>query len=527
MELANMLLNQISAKNQTFDIDKNQNHKNNNFENVFNKTKNNIQNKSKSYIDYKQNDKYNKVYTYQNDNNSNDNSNQSVKSKNNHNDYKTNSSSNTKNIEENYVVEENYEKDEELSSNKDKKVILFDVKILDKLSEILNLPIEQIMATLSQLSMPISKLSETQNLIQFMQQTFDIEAVDLLSKDGIKDIMVKINDLAKSINYNDMPKSLEEVSDIIQKFNLQNVKIVDLENNDYKQLQKDINETLKNLNGEVIEVLQTKSNFLTENKTDFQQETKPNLLTEDKANFEQKIKPNFLTEDKADFEQEILNNGNTQEIIPLNNKEPKLKQPLFEKFQNSNNNFNQDESGNFLKQENMPKIEVLSISEISEKAEHIKTFNATLPKTQAFKSINSTEVISQIMEKMKTTVKQDMSEVKILLRPEHLGEVSLKIATQNGIVTAQFTAENQKVKEIIESNFNQLKDMLLEKGIDVGNLEVDVSDKGQQFNNFENQQQNFSKNQKSSFEEDKKEEITKINEKNNSIITNNQVDYAI
>lgn len=489
MELANMLLNQISAQNSTIDINKNQNDKNNDFENVFNKTKNNIQNKSKNYINYKQNDKYNKVYNYQNDNNINDNSNQSIKSKNNYNDYKTNSSSNTKNIEE------NYEKDEELSSNKDKKVILFDVKILDKLSEILNLPIEQIMATLSQLSMPISNLSETQNLIQFMQEAFDIEAVDLLSKDGMKDIMVKINDLAKSINYNDMPKSLEEVSDIIQKFNLQNVKIVDLENNDYKQLQKDINEALKNLNGEVTEVLQTKSNF--------------------------------LTEDKADFEQEILNNDNTEEIILLNNKEPKLKQPLFEKFQNSNNNFNQDESGNFLKQENMPKIEVLSISEISEKAQHIKTFNATLPKTQAFKSINSTEVISQIMEKMKTTVKQDMSEVKILLRPEHLGEVSLKIATQNGIVTAQFTAENQKVKEIIESNFNQLKDMLLEKGIDVGNLEVDVSDKGQQFSNFENQQQNFSKNQKSSFEEDKKEEITKINEKNNSIITNNQVDYAI
>ena len=79
------------------------------------------------------------------------------------------------------------------------------------------------------------------------------------------------------------------------------------------------------------------------------------------------------------------------------------------------------------------------------------------------------------MEKLKVSVKPDLSEVKILLRPEQLGEVSLKIATQNGIVTAQFIAENQKVKEIIESNFNQLRDMLSEQGVDVGALEVNVS----------------------------------------------------
>jgi len=39
-----------------------------------------------------------------------------------------------------------------------------------------------------------------------------------------------------------------------------------------------------------------------------------------------------------------------------------------------------------------------------------------------------------------------------------------------------FVAENQRVREIIESNFNQLRDSLEEQGIQVSQLSVSVSD---------------------------------------------------
>ncbi|MDE6357486.1 MAG: flagellar hook-length control protein FliK, partial [Eubacteriales bacterium] len=126
-------------------------------------------------------------------------------------------------------------------------------------------------------------------------------------------------------------------------------------------------------------------------------------------------------------------------------------------------------------------------------------------------------------------VKPDMTEVKILLRPEHLGEVSLKISTHNGVVTAQFIAESQKVKEIIESNFNQLKDMLNEQGIDVGGLEVNVSDKGQeQFNQFENMQEKSSKRIEELANKAFNEEIVEETEQKDEVkLDNSQVDYAI
>jgi len=85
------------------------------------------------------------------------------------------------------------------------------------------------------------------------------------------------------------------------------------------------------------------------------------------------------------------------------------------------------------------------------------------------------EVMNQIFESVRAEVRGNVTEVRLLLRPESLGEVSLKIATDNGIVTAQFMAQNQRVRQIIESNFNELRDILTEKGIEVSALSVSVN----------------------------------------------------
>ena len=89
--------------------------------------------------------------------------------------------------------------------------------------------------------------------------------------------------------------------------------------------------------------------------------------------------------------------------------------------------------------------------------------------------VNPKNVMEQIVQNMRFEVRGDMAEIRIQLRPEHLGEVSLRVATQNGIVVAQFVAESQRVKEIIESNFNQLRDALEQQGINISEIEVSVA----------------------------------------------------
>jgi len=102
-------------------------------------------------------------------------------------------------------------------------------------------------------------------------------------------------------------------------------------------------------------------------------------------------------------------------------------------------------------------------------------------RAEAIKNVDVRDIIDQIVEKMKVEIKGDATaEIRISLKPENLGDVSLKIATQNGIVTAQFTAENQRVKEALEAGFNNLKDALQEQGVAISELNVTVGDSGQQ-----------------------------------------------
>lgn len=498
MELANMLLNQLSERNSSVDIgSKNQFNSSQGFISIFDNAKSNIKEKNTN-INTSQKNSYlkNEAINYDKnikdrnklDNVKNDTTKDDIKPKDlekpAQNDEVKTQDNKLKNTEN---VESKLENDDNISEENDKlnKIVLFDENLLNQISQLMGISSENLMAIFSELNMSISMLETPENLINFLQDAFNLEnPVQLLSKDGIKDMMNDISNIAKSIDYKDIASSFEEIKGIIENSNVGNLKLVNL---DDTNLSKEIENLLTKLNGSIAGV------------------KKVNVLKNDIINEQE-----FISLDNPK-----QNIANTE--ISMNNN-----------FNNSNNTFNQKQDNfTFINKENAEvKIEVFNISDISN---NTKVFNATLPKTQALKNINSTEVISQILEKMKTSVKPDMTEVKILLRPEHLGEVSLKISTQNGIVTAQFIAESQKVKEIIESNFNQLKDMLNEQGVDVGALEVNVSDKGQQeFNQFQDMQQKSSKRMENIIGKSFDEESEQNEVKNEKVkLKNSQVDYEI
>lgn len=84
------------------------------------------------------------------------------------------------------------------------------------------------------------------------------------------------------------------------------------------------------------------------------------------------------------------------------------------------------------------------------------------------------DVIKQISEKIDVNLFEDKSEMIIKLKPDHLGKVTVEIAVENGNVTAKFLAESEKVKEILESNMQNLKDHLAKQGMVVQDLSVSV-----------------------------------------------------
>ncbi len=99
----------------------------------------------------------------------------------------------------------------------------------------------------------------------------------------------------------------------------------------------------------------------------------------------------------------------------------------------------------------------------------VSTFNSIVNNRMS-QNVSQQEIINQIVEKMKVSVVGDTSEVRITLRPEHLGDVTLKIATHNGVVTAEFLAQSEEVKALIEANFQDLQETLRQKGLEVSSF---------------------------------------------------------
>lgn len=109
-------------------------------------------------------------------------------------------------------------------------------------------------------------------------------------------------------------------------------------------------------------------------------------------------------------------------------------------------------------------------------------------------NVNASDIINQIMSRVRTYAAENFSEIRLTLRPESLGDVTLRVMTQNGIVTALFVAESQRVKEALESNFNQLRDSLQEQGVNVADLSVMVG----RGNDYEERMAQFARMQQNS-----------------------------
>jgi len=88
--------------------------------------------------------------------------------------------------------------------------------------------------------------------------------------------------------------------------------------------------------------------------------------------------------------------------------------------------------------------------------------------------VSSNQVMEQIVRGIELNLKGEYGEIRLQLKPDSLGEVEVRIASNNGIVSAEFIAESQRVKALIEAGLPQLKQQLIEQGLNVQELSVQV-----------------------------------------------------
>ncbi|MBI5636958.1 MAG: flagellar hook-length control protein FliK [Nitrospinae bacterium] len=84
------------------------------------------------------------------------------------------------------------------------------------------------------------------------------------------------------------------------------------------------------------------------------------------------------------------------------------------------------------------------------------------------------KVMNQIVEKASILQFPNSTQTKISLNPKELGNVDIKLTMHDSSVTASILVENHAVKQVVEQNLDQLKDVLRQQGITVDKMQVSV-----------------------------------------------------
>ncbi|SMC65954.1 flagellar hook-length control protein FliK [Sporomusa malonica] len=119
-----------------------------------------------------------------------------------------------------------------------------------------------------------------------------------------------------------------------------------------------------------------------------------------------------------------------------------------------------------------PHMIVQGMESLLAKSDTLGTTSVTETQQQPNSLTDIHQVVDQIVEQTKIISKPQNTEMIIKLKPEHLGELTLKVVIENGTVKASFHSDNTEVRSIIEASLPQLKQDLANNGLKVENVSV-------------------------------------------------------
>ncbi|MCL1936561.1 MAG: flagellar hook-length control protein FliK [Defluviitaleaceae bacterium] len=299
--------------------------------------------------------------------------------------------------------------------------------VFEAVATVLDITPEEVNEILENLNIDPIDLQDVKKQTEVLMTHFDVESpVELLNVENIADIVTSLNKEITQV-IGDVVYTDESISSPIINLNIQN-----------EEIDIDVSEEI--VPRETWEANEINTVNTSENTQDFNQDSS-------------------FGENTENTENDFLENENTQKNT-----------------QNINNQNTTDENS-----------QALNVNLNNYSAEIITPEKINVQNTQI--PFSGRDVIEQIKGQFKLSLSGAVSEMKIIITPETLGEVSLRILTQNGIIKAMFETENQRVKEAIEANFNELKEEMSSKGIEVGELSVSVKQENKSLDNFLREQE--------------------------------------
>lgn len=303
-------------------------------------------------------------------------------------------------------------------------------------------------------------------LSQVQNDTEDVDA----NKDILNMLVEKLKNMTESSQENPLKAANTDLNDLLSKLT--------------KSLE---NETLDYSSLKFIEKLLTKLNQTLEENSNAGLNIK-NLVNEINSKLEN------TNEDKTLSLEDMLNR-NISKSENLDNKDGDSEEAL-----NQNKSSKDDEILNkFLNKDNgNDKISMFSFrTQISQ--------NLQSTAVESAKAINEATLAKDLIQDVKFMVTNALKELTVKVNPGNLGEITIKIAEENGLMKAQLKANSKETVELIAQNMNEIKKQLGEQNLKIAEVNIELYQEDTTYfkqdsfkENMENQEQNLMKNKNTS-----------------------------
>jgi flagellar hook-length control protein FliK len=84
-------------------------------------------------------------------------------------------------------------------------------------------------------------------------------------------------------------------------------------------------------------------------------------------------------------------------------------------------------------------------------------------------------VVHQVGRRLGLAVKRGENHVRLQLKPPHLGSIQLDLAMKGNEVRIAMVAENHYVKDLMVSHVNELREALVEQGVELQKIDVEIN----------------------------------------------------
>lgn len=154
-----------------------------------------------------------------------------------------------------------------------------------------------------------------------------------------------------------------------------------------------------------------------------------------------------------------------------------------------------------------------------------KTINTQLNYTDLTPSQPLTE---QIIDKLDISSLGNTKAITMQLSPKQLGALSIQLVENNGVLVANIRVENEKTKQLLLSEINQLKETLEEQGLSIQELKVDIRNNSSH-SQMEQQKQKSTRRIQQLIDKHLSEELIESVQQDNTLgqLVETEVDYMV